>query len=217
MIGFAQKNKFKNVEEYSRWLMGYHENPQPDLLFTAFIYGVTNKEIGQSDGITLVISFFGSIFRTDGAIMMNFYDKVKTYKSGNIYQGFIASLWMANTTSSKALMERLLEDKGKKNRKGDQNESEKPFDIYNDPISDPTELDMIWADFFATGNSEDIKRIIKVLPSNNMISNAAKWSLTSNGIHYKKVFSIIQLESIENDNELIRKMLKELLIEINSN
>lgn len=216
LIGFAQKNKFKNVDKFSQWIMAYQQNPEPEKLFSAFEFGVTNKKIAEAGGRSLVIAFFGSIFRADSTVIIDFYDKVKNANSNNFHYGFLGSLWMANTTYSKIIMDKYLQLESSQKYKSDGIEKERPYDVYNDPISDPSHLDLIWADFFATGNPLDIKRIISVLQSNNSISNAAKWSLTSNGIHYKKVYQIIQSESTENTNDLIRKKLVLIMKDMNN-
>lgn len=214
-IGFAQNYKFKNAEQYSEWIMAYQENPEPEKLFPAFEFGVTNKKIAELGGRSLVIAFFGSIFRADSTVITDFYNKVKDSNSDNFHYGFVGSLWMANTSYSKEILDRYMQLESSKKYKSDGKEKERPYDIYKDSILYASNLDLIWADFFATGNPEDIKRIISTLTVNNKISDAAKWSLTSNGIHYKKVYQIIQSESKVNSNVVIRKKLVLIMKDIN--
>lgn len=91
-ISFGQNHKFKNVDIYSKWIMGYQENPEPEKLFEAFKYGITNKKIANSKGRYLVTSFFGSIFRADSTVIKDFYDKIILVDTKNFHYGFIASL-----------------------------------------------------------------------------------------------------------------------------
>jgi len=215
-IGFAQNYKFKNAEKYSEWIMAYQENPEPKKLFAAFEFGATNQKIADAGGRALVIAFFGSIFRADSTVITDFYGKVKDSNSQNFHYGFVGSLWMANTAYSKNILNTYMQLESSKKYKSDGKEKERPYNIYTDSIKYASNLDLIWADFFATGNPEDIKRIISTLPVNNKISDAAKWSLTSNGIQYKKVYQIIQSESKENTNAVIRKKLILILKDINT-
>jgi hypothetical protein len=215
-IGFSQNYKFKNVDKYGKWIMGYQENPEANKLFPAFEFGVNNKKIAENGSRSLVISFFGSIFRADNNVINEFYEKVKISSSPNLHYGFVGSLWMANTEYSKVIMDTYLQLESSKKFKSDGEEKKPPFNIYNDLITDAHHLDIIWADFFATGNPEDIKRIISVLNKNNEISGASKWSLTSNGIQYKKIRQIILSESTSNSNDLIKKKLISIVNDINS-
>lgn len=213
IIAFAQENKFKDVNKYSEWLMGYHQHPEPEKLLSAFEYGVTNEEITEAGTLPLVLAFFGAIFRTDDKVMTHFFDIVKISSSTELHYGFVGALWMTNTPLSRATLEKYLQLDSKK-YESDGTENERPFDIYKDPIGDPSDLDMIWADFFATGNPSDIQRIISVLLEKTPSSNAAKWSLTSNGTRYKRVYEVLQSEWTLHKNEAVGKELSIILDEI---
>ena len=112
-------------------------------------------------------------------------------------------------------MDKYLQLEHNKKYKSERIKNKNSYDIYNDTINDFSHLDLIWSDFFATGNPKDIKRIISVILADNELSNAAKWSLTSNGINYKKVYQIILSESKETKNDLIRKKLGLIQKDIN--
>lgn len=122
---------------------------------------------------------------------------------------------MANTSYCNFIMDKYLQLEHNKKYKSERIKNKNSYDIYNDTINDFSHLDLIWSDFFATGNPKDIKRIISVILADNELSNAAKWSLTSNGINYKKVYQIILSESKETKNDLIRKKLGLIQKDIN--
>ncbi|MDB5256791.1 MAG: hypothetical protein JWM14_1486 [Chitinophagaceae bacterium] len=211
--GKAQKRLFKNVEQYSEWMMGYYQNPEPEKLYSAFEFGTSNKEIGQTGGRHLLIAFFGSIFRYDSTQIQVFYDKIKKKRTIDTHFGFVGSLWSANTLYSKIILkEYLASDYAASYKKI--NREKPPFNIYKDTISDPSHLDLVWADFFATGNAEDIQRIISVLSQNDELSEAARWSLTSNAIHYKKVKEILNNENKHTTDEKTKKWLNKILSDV---
>ncbi len=92
-----------------------------------------------------------------------------------------------------------------------------PTPIDTQEISSPAILDMLWANFMATGDERYVKRIITASPwldspgvstEKKIISGAARWSLTANARQHKRVLQICMRER---DNQ---PALKQVLTEI---
>lgn len=84
----------------------------------------------------------------------------------------------------------------------------KPATIETMPLTSPSSLDFIWADFLATGSDIGVKRIVKLVgekwplfESENLhgaelrVVGAARWSLVSNAQQHPKVFNALKAES----------------------
>lgn len=219
VCSFAQSRKFSNVEDYEAWLMNYYKNPQPHYLFDGFNYGIHNKKVEKSGGRSMVIGFFSSCLRKDTIMQQAFYEKIIGTKDRDLIFGFALILWYTHTDFSLTLLDTFQrQDNIKKyTSEFDQLKAEKFIDIWVDPISHPELLDMLWTDFFATGNEESIKRIISKLAdlsSGNQFdmvtAGSAKWSLASNAIHHQKVLDVCKREKETSDPE-ISKALGEII------
>lgn len=93
--------------------------------------------------------------------------------------------------------------------------------LAKEPMS-PSDLDMLWATFMATGNEAAVNRIIDVLgrPSPEkgapgsvemlLLKGAAKWSLSSNVRQHRRVADIAKSRQAKESGEL-RKELDEAL------
>lgn len=202
----AQDLKFTDANEYGNWMMSYYKNPQPANLFEAFKYGVNSTEIANSGSRDLVLSFFAAIFRQDTLVQNDFYDRLKTEENQNVRYGFIFSLWYTNGEHSNSKLKdfKQLKINEKDVENIDSLLKTRPIDIFNDPISDPTHLDMCWADYFATGRKQGVLKIISGLENINsqdytkkVIASSARWSLRNNAYMHETVYEIIT-EQIEN-------------------
>ncbi len=218
----AQDFKFNDATDYGNWIMNYYKNPQPDYLFEAFKYGVNNKEIADAGSRDLVLSFFAAIFKQDTLVLNDFYDRLKTEKNQNLRYGFIFTLWYTDGDYSKIKLREFQHLKINKKDVAniDSLLKTQPIDIFNDSISDPTHLDMCWADFFSTGREQGVLKIITALENINstnynkkVIASSARWSLRNNAYRHEKVYKIIS-KQIENGESDIETELVSILKEV---
>lgn len=220
--GYSQNIEFKNVNEFSDWIMNYYKNPKPDNLYTAFEYGLTNKEIEMSGSRNLIMHFFSSIFRDNLEIQKEFYEKLEGVENQNLRYGFVFSLWYANTEKSFETI-RLYRNL-KVNKKDIENIDSllktKPKDLFNEPITNPSELDMLWANFFATGKEKSILKIIKVLENidsenynEKILASAARWSLRNNAYIHKEIYNIVSNKA-KKENQALKNELNSILKEV---
>ncbi len=92
-----------------------------------------------------------------------------------------------------------------------------PVDILKIPLEQGAwTLDALWGMFAATGSKLPIKRIASALPwvdikgniNKLMIGGAANWSLTSNAVQHKQVYSILsEMYANSPDNMYLSKVL----------
>lgn len=220
---FGQK-RFKKLSEYESWLMHYYANPEPARLFDAFDYGVRNKKIAKDGNGMMVIGFFSSCLREDTVAQKSFYQKIADTKDENLIYDFGLTLWQAHTDFSIKLLNKFLKQSNTKKYSSDFNKlkREKFINIWNDPITHPDQLDMLWTDFFATGNEKSVRKIISKLadlnsgsPFDQATASSAQWSLTSNSIQHQRVLEICTLER-ESASGAIRQAL-EKIIEVANN
>lgn len=93
-------------------------------------------------------------------------------------------------------------------------------DLMNIEINNPAIIDMMWGAFFASGNTDYVKRIIDILQEgqetsskntfeNTLIFSAAVWSLVSNMKQHKAVNTFV--EDQVKDNTKYAKVAKDLI------
>lgn len=213
-VGSLRAQGFKNAQAFGEWVMAYQENPEPAKLYPAFAFGVSNKELARAGGRHLLMAFFGSLFRADSSLIPAFYERVKQSTAENTQYGFVGALWMANTATSQRYLDAYLRSGRAEKVKDTETFNTPPFNIYRDSITQPEHLDLIWADFFATGNPADIRRIASALSVGGPLATAAKWSLTSNGVRYPNPRRLVQSEAKENPHPEVRHQLALIVTEM---
>jgi hypothetical protein len=218
----AQSRSFKDGNDFGRWTMNYYRNPEPAALFDAFNYACQSREVAQAGSRTIMLSFFASILRTDTIGQENFFNRLRTTTDTNLVYGFAYLLSFINTEFSLKTLEKFknLEQLSKYEKEFDALLNQNPLNIYEDPITQAIHLDMLWADFFATGSTTSVERIITKLSDiksdnavDKIVAGSARWSLTSNSIHHERVFQTCEKQREETEDIKIRKSLDEILKE----
>jgi hypothetical protein len=217
--GQLRAQEFRNVQTYSDWVMAYQEHPEPAKLYPAFTFGVTNRAITRAGGRKPLVAFFGAVLRADSSLLPAFYERVTQAPATDIQYGFISALWMANTPASRRCLAQYLLSKRAQKTKGLAAQGRAllatpAFDIYRDPLRRAEQLDLLWADFFATGNPVDVARIASTLSSESEVATAARWSLTSNGGRFPTVRRLLQAAAKESESPVVRAQLEHICNEI---
>ena len=211
------------MDDYEAWMMNYYKNPEPSLLFDAFNYGVHSKKIAKAGNDVMIIAFFSSALRKDTTSQRAFYKKIGNTKDEDFIYSFGLTLWQIHSDFSIKLLDEFLNQDNieKYDAAFDRMRAEKFVNIWTDSISHPEHLDMLWTDFFATGNEESIKKIISKLSDLNSMdyfdvatAGSAKWSLTSNSIRHQKVLDICIRER-ETSNSNIKVALDQIIEDAN--
>lgn len=211
--------KFKDVEAYGEWMMHYYEKPEPSILFDAFNYGVHSKKIAKSGNRTMITGFFSSCLRNDTVQQQIFYDKISKTKDDDLIAGFNITLWRTQTKFSLELLAQFSKQENQKKYKSlfDELMTYKHVDLWADSITNPEHLDMLWTDFFATGNEKSVQKIITKLsdlnstdPLDLATAGSAQWSLASNSIQHERVLEICT-KQIENSSGRIKESLEQIV------
>jgi hypothetical protein len=212
ICSWGQGRHFKDLNDFTNWMTNYYKHPEPQYLFDAFKYGSSSQEIANSGSRSNLAAFFASSLRGDTTQQFLFFSQLKETTNEDFIYGFGLTLWLIHTDHSSALLQRFLNlNQIKKYQKEFELITNAKYpDIWADPIIGAAQLDILWADFFATGNDKSILKIISVLKDVNssdhnskIIAGSAKWSLTSNAIRHDKVLSICQNQKDNADKELM--------------
>jgi hypothetical protein len=152
------------------------------------------------------------VLRADSSLLPAFSERVAQAPAADVHYGFISALWMANTPASRRCLAQYLRSERALKIKGLAAEGRTllatpAFDIYHGPLQRPDQLDLLWADFFATGNPADVARIASALSSDMELATAARWSLTSNGVRSPTVRRLIQAAAKEDESPAVRTQL----------
>jgi len=219
VYSWGQGRHFKDLNDFTDWVTNYYRHPEPQYLFDAFEYGSNSQEIANAGSRSHLAAFFASSLRGDSTQQSFFYSQLKETTNEDFIYGFGLTLWLIHTEYSLGLLQKFLNlTQVKKYQKEFEVITKAKYpDILADPIISSAQLDILWADFFATGNEKSVIRIISVLkdlnstePSSKMIAGSAKWSLTSNAIRHDRVLSICKTQK-ENSELDLRKALEEIV------
>jgi tetratricopeptide (TPR) repeat protein len=125
-------------------------------------------------------------------------------------------LWWANTPEAKKQMAIVAKQLMPNDQASIAMHTNKVVPIETIEISSPTILDILWANFFATGDERFVKRIMSILPwfgqgnaGKTLLAGTAKWSLTCNAHQHKRVLQICQRE--RENQPALKKVLSEVI------
>ena len=181
LIESALAKEGLTMEDSNAIVSYYYQNPQPDKLVSVV------KAVLSQDELISDPSHFGPLTHFIATVAhsnQGFLNNLKNIKLG--YAGI-----------QKDAIEQMISE----------------AENFNSPLpNSPKDLDYLWAEFNATGNSEPVKKIISVLgylphgSENLLLIGVAEWSLGANARQHKKVYEIIQKESISATGTLKDKL-----------
>jgi hypothetical protein len=216
---FGQAKVFRSTKDFSNWEMDYYKNPQPQFLQDAFEFAVQNKEIKASGSRNLTFRFFASCMSKDTLKQAEFFALYKNSTNDDFVYGYAMTLLMIHSDYSLMKLGQFinLPQTTKYKRDFEKLMSEKYVDIWSEPVAYPQHLDMLWADFFATGSEKDVEKIIGKLSdiestdyNAKMVAGSAKWSLTANAIRHDVVFDVCKKQVTTADDKM-KKTLNEII------
>lgn len=222
---FSSEPVFYSEQEYAKWMTYYYLQPEPDKVIAAIKFYSDSNIFNKASSRLPAAAFFAAIFKGNNDLMKKAYEEISANGSDNSKIVLLRVLWLVNNKESKELI-----NKANLNWKSDQIKkhiydvlNNTPPDIFKDPIKDPTQLDMLWATFLATGDSAPVERIISALHFlkdghgfDIAIGGAAQWSLESNAIQHRKVYQICQ-EELKNADGETKKILQKIITKVGAN
>ncbi len=204
----------------NHWLTYYYLEPRSDRdiekVMRLFEYGFFDKPSSASP----LVSFLAELFRQNDSRIAGWESALYGMTHVASARYVMQALWQAN--SPNAL--RVLNDwPGAKMKSIVVEVQRSPqIDLRTIRVDSPEVLDMLWGAFLASGEAVYVDRIIGVLALSTeakdngtrinalKLSEAAKWSLTSNAERHDRVYEICK-GFLGSENSLIREEVSEIL------
>lgn len=212
----GQGREFKDLEEFSHWVVNYYKDPEPHHLFDAFKYMSGNEEVGE-DKIYLLV-FFASSLRNDTSQQSFFFSQLKETTNQFILYDFGLTLWLIQSEHSSGLLEKFYNLKQIDGKAFQQEFELLDPDIWADPIG-RVKMESLWFHFYGSGDDKSIIKIISVLKDLNpddpfsnsaVIAYKAQVDLANHAVEHDKVLAICKKQRDRSDNDL-KSALNEII------
>lgn len=187
------------------WITHYYENPTPER-FVAEVHALSQSgHLADGNRAPLIAAFLGRVMANNPSQIGGWLNQLGGLKD----EDRVTLLWAANLSQSKEALDYIQ-------RQPDGNKFQKKIDIRTIELNDAFILDMLWGDFFATGEAMPIRRIVYALNYDKYLGalerfksskqttmdrdeairegifDAACWSLESNVKQHHRVAEIIE-------------------------
>ncbi len=192
-----------------QWMTYYYLFPTPDLVSAAVHLLEKEGALDKESAIAPSASFLSRLFVQHPNRMEKWLADIKDLSAEHKSALLPLALRLTRTPAALAAAEATEKDIPVKDRIiTHANLAADKLDTFF--ISAPSDLDMLWGCFFATGDKRYVKKIISTVSWSKKLSGninkisigaAAVWSLTSNAEQHKLVMQILQEES-KNQPEL---------------
>lgn len=182
-------SELKTQADVGQFLDTYYMQPRPQWIAPAFKILAEGPLLTNPAARSPLIVFIGTTTRTNSqpiAPLIKLASRLSKEQAGVIYAG----LWFANTHEARIALQQVSETSGNADiRTGiDDLLQKQPPDLGRIPIDSPAILDMLWAQYLASGQTEALQRIISTLPwvkdqgkvDRYVIGYAARESLIAN-------------------------------------
>lgn len=201
-----------------RWIRFYYQDPQPNQLAEWLAKMVDDGAPTNKNQFYPVFTFTSQILRQHPELANNLVEKLSSYDEED--RAFLALiLWHGKIPDAKLIIEKNL---SLPNEVISKITSVLPYNPIDHPVTTPSDMDMLWATFMATGNEQAVNRIIDYLSTpvsskkaaekskedfiTEVYLSAAEWSLESNGRQDPNVAEIIKNRFKESDDDMKAKL-----------
>lgn len=205
-------------DDLGRWVTFYYMKPEPQKVTETFVKYANSELFGRANGRLPMAAFFAAIFRDNPDLMRETYWQVSQGGSRDAKLLLVYAVRLANTPESRALFTQARTawtSDGMQQVFGEAEKLPAPG-LLEGEITQPVHLDMLWATFFATGESAPIEKIISILRWSEegkgiqvALGGAASWSLASNAYQHKRVYEICALKLLETGDPVTKRLLQE--------
>lgn len=181
--------KLETQADVGQFLDTYYMKPRPQWITPAFEIMSKGPLLTNPAARGPLIVFIGTTTAANPqavAPLVQLASTLTKEQAGVIYAG----LWFANTDATRATLRQVSENsRDAEVRNGiDDLMRKQPPDLGNIPIDSPAILDMLWAQYLASGNTQALQRVISTLPwvmeqgkvERYVIGHAARESLIAN-------------------------------------
>lgn len=188
------------------WITNYYEHPTPERLVSE-VRGWSSAGLLSGDKRSAIAVFLGRVMASNASQVGTWLDQLGDLK-GKDRATLLLAAAMSNTQEAKSYL--AVQPDGAKYMG-------RPVDVRTVDVKNPLVLDALWFDYFATGESEAVRRIVSALnyekyagavnkdkkpdltqPGTKesvvlgMTFLAARWSLASNAKQHRRVGEILE-------------------------
>jgi len=219
---YWSQNKDNDAKSINDSIMHYYQKPEPekvpDMLHKAAKMGLLDRD----DTKYIFATYLGELMRRNPdkvdawvASMSDFTESQKRL--------LMAALWQANLPQATEQLKKMASTLTGDDKKFFDQLLEKPATpLETKPITAPGQLDLLWACFFASGDTKYVSRIVDALAMENesgtqniLIGSAAKFSLTANAKEHETVMRF--LKQAEEARPKESRKLREIIITASRN
>ncbi len=202
----APATTIASVKDLYRWMLWYYEEPRPELTVPAIRFMGENAMLPFRS--TTIPAFLAAVFRqnrTQIAPWLGQFDGLEASKRKSL----LVAAWLSDTDEGRAYLAVSAARSPGLEGLIDELLAEKPPDIVSAAVPDASCLDMLWANYLATGDKRYVQRVIAALPRSDaakpdtqtesdfevaLSGGLAAWSLGSNAQQHPAVLKICREE-----------------------
>lgn len=205
LTGAAWAQAFSDPAQVSRWMQAYYQSPAPDRAKPALEVLLSDEALlEKKERLDPLVQFFGTLTARNQRVRADV-DNLARGATGAAQRDFLARITKAASSP-----------------------------LSRSPPRDPNDLDVLWAEFFATGSEQPLKVILGVLDYGEkdidldalvwrvekitakpqalrVMRGAAAWSLATNAPAHPRVKALLESARAQTKDPARRKQLEELL------
>ncbi len=210
------------------WFQQYQDNPKPEQIPKMLQDFTKNEYLNKPGAAYPITAFFMIIFQKYPDQIKIWLEPLKDLSHNNKAILYTA-LWQSNNKKAQEYLEELYQRADKKEKMMiSQIRSRKIIDLMKVHFVSTEIIDMMWASYYASGDTKYISRVLAILEWENPLDKTnvknlnrfqaqqaimittAKWSLSSNAKHDAKVKEYLK-EKEKDAPEKIKKLLKQII------
>lgn len=155
----------------SEWMMFYYEHPEPSR-FVAEVRALAAADaFAKPDRRIVLATFLGHVMAANRAQIEDWMTSLADLE-GDARDGLWRAAWMSNTREARLHLARLGADRTL---------TTPAMDVLERPLEEPTDVDVLWAYHFATGDVRALRRVVTAFEQacGSAVFERASWSLLS--------------------------------------
>ncbi len=217
--GAAQEAPFRSVPEFNRWITHYYLAPEPQRISNALRFYCNSTLFEKESTRGPMAVFFASIFRNNPAAMTGVYEDISLHGSEKQRIFALNCLWLVHNAAGEVLLQRARQEWTSKFARKilQEMKGKEPGELFDRPIRDPVQLDMLWARFSATGDPDVVQKILSYIPLKEkasaldvLLEGTLTWSLARNAQQHPVVYEICKEELMKSSGSK-KKLLEEII------
>lgn len=187
-------SEFADTGAFSKWMESYYRSKDAAKVPAAIRYYSGSSIYRKENTREPMAVFFGALFRSDARAMKAAYDALGRDGSEDARLVFVNAAWFAATPEAAALNTAA----GTAWTDASVREAlpvlatQKVPDLLAATPTSPDQLDMLWAQFFATGNRACVVRLLEAAGGDGLVAATARWSVTGNARNHPAVRDTVE-------------------------